>query len=123
MTRSLQFGDLVTASFPQQNPQGREQEGYRPSIVVGFPNRLGNPRFELIVVIPLTTDKGQTWVTNSPDLYPKFAAGIGGLSSPSIALLDQVRVLDVSRIVAYRGSLTPEEYEPILMGLRRMISP
>ncbi|MEH2218790.1 MAG: type II toxin-antitoxin system PemK/MazF family toxin [Nostoc sp.] len=121
--RSLQFGDVVTARFPQQNPQGREQEGYRPAIVVGFPNRLGIPRFSLIVVIPMTTDRGQTWAITSPDLYPRFAAGVAGLSSPSIALLDQVRVLDVNRIVDYRGSLTPDEYEPILIGLQYMISP
>jgi len=123
MTRTLQFGDIVSARFPQQNPQGREQEGYRPAIVGGFPHRLGIPRFELIDVIPLTTDKGQTWVLASPNLYPRLAAGIGGLSSPSVALLDQLRVLDISRIVTYRGSLTPEEYEPILLGLGRMIGP
>ncbi|MBN3894818.1 MAG: type II toxin-antitoxin system PemK/MazF family toxin [Nostoc sp. NOS(2021)] len=122
-TRSLQFGDVVTARFPQQNPQGREQECYRPAIVVGFPNRLGIPRFSLIVVIPMTTDRGQMWAIASPDLYPRFAAGVGGLSSPSIALLDQVRVLDVNRLVDYRGSLTPDEYEPILIGLQRMINP
>ena len=122
-TRSLQFGDVVTARFPQQNPQGREQEGYRPAIVVGFPNRLGIPRFSLIVVIPMTTDRGQMWAIASPDLYPRFAAGVAGLSSPSIALLDQVRVLDVNRIVDYRGSLTPDEYEPVLTGLQRIISP
>jgi mRNA interferase MazF len=122
-TRSLQFGDIVTARFPQQNPQGREQEGYRPAIVVGFPNRLGRPRFSLIVVIPMTTDRGQTWAITSPDLYPRFAAGVAGLSSPSIALLDQVRVLDVNRLIDYRGSLKPEEYEPIVIGLQRIISP
>ncbi len=122
-TRSLQFGDVVTARFPQQNPQGREQEGYRPAIVVGFPSRLGIPRFKLIVVIPLTTDKGQDWANASPDLYPRFSAGIAGLKSPSIVLLDQIRVLDISRIIAYRGTLSPEQYEPILVGLRRMISP
>lgn len=121
--RSLQFGDVVTARFPQQNPQGREQEGFRPAIVVGFPNRLGIPRFSLIVVIPITTDKGQTWALASPDLYPRFAAGVAGLSSPSIVLLDQIRVIDVSRIVDYRGSLTPDEYQPILIGLQRMITP
>ncbi len=121
--RSLQFGDVVTASFPQQNPQGREQEGYRPAIVVGFPNRLGIPRFSLIVVIPITTDKGQTWALASPDLYPRFGAGVAGLSSPSIILLDQIRVIDVNRIVDYRGSLTPDEYQPILIGLQRMINP
>lgn len=69
----------------------------------------------------MTTDKGQTWAINSPYLYPYFAAGIAKLSSPSIALLDQIRVLDVNRIVDYRGSLTPEEYEPILIGLQRMM--
>ena len=31
-TRPLQIGDIVTASFPEQKPQGREQEGYRPAI-------------------------------------------------------------------------------------------
>jgi mRNA interferase MazF len=77
----------------------------------------------LIIVIPLTTDKGQTWANASPDLYPRFAAGIGGLNSPSIVLLDQVRALDINRIAAYRGSLTVEEYEPILLALGRMISP
>ncbi len=122
-TRSLQFGDIITVRFPQQNPQGREQEGYRPAIVVGFPHRLGIPRFLLIVVIPMTTDRGQTWAIDSPNLYPLFAAGVGGLRSPSIALLDQVRVLDVNRIVDFRGSLTPEEYEPVLTELQRMISP
>ncbi|MBD2243966.1 type II toxin-antitoxin system PemK/MazF family toxin [Nostoc sp. FACHB-888] len=122
-TRSLQFGDVVTARFPQQNPQGREQEGYRPAIVVGFPSRLGVSRFSLIVVIPMTTDRGQTWAIASPDLYPRFAAGVAGLRSPSIALLDQVRVLDFNRIVDYRGSLTSDEYEPILIGIQRIISP
>ena len=41
-TRSLQIGDVLTASFPEQTPQGREQEGYRPAIVVGFPNYFGS---------------------------------------------------------------------------------
>ena len=39
-TRPLKIGDVVTARFPEQNPQGREQEGYRPAIVVGLPSRL-----------------------------------------------------------------------------------
>lgn len=120
--RLLQFGDIVTVRFPQQNPQGREQEGYRPAIVVGFPTRLGVPRFQLIVVIPMTTARGQAWAIASPDLYPRFPAGIAELRSASIALLDQVRAIDVNRIVEYRGSLTVDEYAPILSGLQRMIS-
>jgi mRNA interferase MazF len=38
---TLQIGDVITAKFPNQNPSGREQEGYRPAIVVGIPSRLG----------------------------------------------------------------------------------
>lgn len=39
-TRSLKIGDVITARFPEQTSQAREQEGYRPAIVVGFPNFL-----------------------------------------------------------------------------------
>lgn len=120
--RLLQFGDVVTVRLPLQNPQGREQEGYRPAIVVGFPIRLGVPRFQLIIVIPITTDRGQAWAIASPDLYPRFPAGIAGLRSASITLLDQVRAIDVNRIVEYRGSLTVDQYAPILSGLQHMIS-
>ncbi len=52
--RPLQFGDIVTAIFPEQMPLGREQQGYRPAIVVAIPDLLDIPRFPLIVVIPLT---------------------------------------------------------------------
>ncbi|MEY2856825.1 MAG: hypothetical protein RLZZ74_1137, partial [Cyanobacteriota bacterium] len=39
----------------------------------------------------------QSWADNSPNLYPIFSAGIAGLKSPSIALLDQVRAIDGRR--------------------------
>lgn len=119
----LQIGDVVTAKFPSQNPSGREQEGYRPAIVVGIPSRLGKLRFPLVFVVPMTTDRGQEWATNSPDLYVRFSAGVAGLKSPSIALLDQVRAIDISRIVAYRGSLTPQQYIAIAETLQKIMEP
>lgn len=118
---SLKFGDIVTVNFPGANPQGREQEGLRPGIIVGFPNRLGKPRFDLIIVVPLTTDNGQAWALTSPDLYPRLAAGVARLKLPSIALLDQIRAIDANRMIGYLGSLTPEQYEPILNCLNRLI--
>ncbi|MEY3866529.1 MAG: type II toxin-antitoxin system PemK/MazF family toxin [Microcoleaceae cyanobacterium] len=120
---ALKIGDVISARFPEQNPQGCEQEGYRPAIVVGLPSQLGSLRFPVIIVVPLTTDKGQDWATESPDLYPKFPVGTAGLNHHSIALLDQIRVLDVSRIYKYRGPLTPEEYQPILQAIQKMINP
>lgn len=45
MSDLLAIGDLVIARFPKQNPQGREQEGIRPGLIVGFPQNIGVPRF------------------------------------------------------------------------------
>ena len=75
-TRPLKIGDIVTARFPEQKPQGREQEGYRPAIVVGFPNFLGTPRFPVIIVVSMTTYRNQSWADNSQELYHVFPAGI-----------------------------------------------
>ena len=119
----LQIGDVVTAKFPSQDPSGREQEGYRPAIVVGLPSRLGKLRFPLIFVVPMTTDRGQEWADINSELYVRFSAGVAGLKSPSIALLDQARAIDVSRIVAYRGSLTSQEYAAIAEALQKIIEP
>jgi mRNA interferase MazF len=119
----LQIGDVVTAKFPSQNPSGREQEGYRPAIVVGIPSRLGKLRFPLVFVAPMTTDRGQEWADSNPNLYVRFSAGVANLKSPSIALLDQVRAIDISHIVAYRGSLTPQQYEAIAESLQKIMEP
>jgi mRNA interferase MazF len=119
----LQIGDVITAKFPSQNPSGREQEGFRPAIVVGIPSRLGKLRFPLVFVVPMTTDRGQEWADINPNLYVRFSAGVANLKSPSIALLDQVRAIDVSRIVAYRGSLTPQQYGAIAESLQKIMEP
>lgn len=117
----LQIGDVVTAKFPSQIPRGREQEGIRPAIVVGLPSRLGHLRFPVVFVVPMTTDRRQDWVGNSPNLYVRFNAGVAGLKSSSIALLDQMRAIDVSRILTYRGSLTSEEYAAIAEAIQQII--
>ena len=120
--RVLRYGDVVTVAFPKQSPQGREQEGYRPAIIVGVPERLGIPRFRLVVVVPMTTDKGMPWATNAPALYPRFSEGTVGLPSASITLLDQVRAIDVSRIIKYRGTLTPDQYAVVEDGLFQLLN-
>jgi len=52
------YGDVVTVAFPEQIPQVREPEGYRPAIIVGMPEELGISRFRLVIVVPITTDRG-----------------------------------------------------------------
>jgi mRNA interferase MazF len=121
-TEVLSVGDVIVAALPEQVPPGREQKGYRPVIVVGVPEALGTPRYPMLLVIPLTTNRGQSWAMDCPALYPVLAVGEGALPTSSIALLDQVRSLDKSRVKRYIGTLTPQQYQPILNGLSKMMN-
>ncbi|MDP8940342.1 MAG: type II toxin-antitoxin system PemK/MazF family toxin [Actinomycetota bacterium] len=89
-------------------------------MVVGLPELAGTPRFGVLIVAPMTTDRGQEWAKRSPNLYPRYPEGTANLRSPSVCLLDQVRALDVSRVRNYRGTLSVEEYEPIRNGLAKV---
>ena len=114
----LKTRDMVIVDFPSQVPQGHEQEGRRPALIIGIPKNL---RFGAVVIVPLTRDTGQTWATKNPNLYPKLPSGTGGLPQASIVMLDQIRCLDLKRVGRQVGQLTPEEYAPILEGLQSML--
>lgn len=115
----LQVKAVVIVDFPVQTPSGREQQGKRPAIVVALPNITGATRYPIAVVVPLTTQQGN-WAAQNPILYPLLQAGMGNLVYDSIVLLDQIRALDIQRILGYRGNLTPQEYQPIEDGLKAM---
>lgn len=117
----LQPGDVVIALFPEHLPPGHEQQGVRPAVVVGFPEKIGTPRFPVVLVTPLTTYRGQTWAARSPHLYPSIQAGTAGLPMDSLVLLDQVRTLDQHRIRERLGTLPAELYQPIREALREML--
>lgn len=121
MTRRLNHGDIVVARFPEHVPPGHEQHGARPGIVTGLPEILGRPRFPVILLTPLTTDRGQIWVLQSPRLYPRLPAGTGGLPNDSIVLLDQTRAIGLERVVGYMGSLSKEMYQTIQDRLIQLI--
>ena len=106
--RPIRTGDVILVTFPHSVPYGHEQEGKRPAIVVGLPQRLGTPRFPMFLVVPLTTYIGE-WTTKNPELYPLIRAGVAGLSRDSVALLDQLRGIDQSRIDRYIGNLNRDD--------------
>lgn len=117
----IQVGDVIKVSLPQQNSQGIEQEGFRRAVVVGLPSTLGSLRFPILVVVPFTSNKsGYDWARANPSAYPLYPAGTAGLKEDSIALVDQVRALDPSRIGRRVGSLTSEQFAPIDSALRRL---
>lgn len=109
----------MVAKFPQASPTGQEQTGERPAVVVGVPDFIEQPRFPGLILVPFTS-KIQHYTNRSRVLYPLYLAGTGGLTKDSIALLDQVRFLDASRLTGYLGHLTDTEYEPVKAGLHKM---
>jgi mRNA interferase MazF len=121
--KPLRVGDVVTARFPESRPTGHEQDGIRPAVIVGLPERIGIPRFRTILLAPMTTARQQLWATQSPDLYPFLTAGTAGLPSDSLVLLDQIRALDFSRLMRRVGSLSRAEFAIIHHGFERMTRP
>lgn len=116
--RSTRPGDILVAALPEQRPPGREQEGKRPVVLVGVPE--GRTRYPIVLVVPLTSQLG-TWVQENPDLYPVLPAGSGGLRQASVALLDQLRCVDARRIERFLGSLSAEQFAPLVAGLRLLL--
>ena len=114
----LKCGDVVFVYLPSHSPKGHEQEGRRPAVIVGVP--LGNVRYPVAVVVPLTTQLGN-WVKKHPALYPIIQAGTAGLPQKSVALCDQIRAVDIQRIIGYLGSLSIDEYLPIVDGVKRVL--
>ena len=117
----LQVRAVVLVNFPAQIPPGREQENTRPAVIVALPNVTGITRFSLVIVVPLTTQQGD-WATRNSTLYPQLQAGMGNIRYDSTVLLDQIRAVDIKRVLGYRGDLTAEEYQPIANGLKLMFS-
>jgi mRNA interferase MazF len=113
--------DILLVDFPPQTPALHEQQVTRPAVVVGRPSNTGTMRFELVIVVPITRQSGD-WTAQNPILYPSLQAGVGNLTAESIVLLDQVRAVDIRRVLRYLGSLTPEEYQPIADGLKAMFN-
>ena len=90
---------------------GHEQGGVRPCIVVSDPDVIGDQRFPLVCVVPVTGTPGEGL------LYPPLAAGRSGLSKKSFALLDHLRSVDKRRVRSVYGELAPEEIDAIDAGL------
>lgn len=70
-------------------------------------------RYPVAVVVPLTTQFGD-WTRKNPALYPIIQAGTAGLPQKSVVLCDQIRAVDIQRVIGYLGSLSIAEYLPII---------
>ena len=104
-------GDVYDARL---NPtEGSEQRGTRPVVIVS--RNAINDNSPVIVIVPLTD------AANTKRPYPNnvhIPADEGGLSMDSIALVGQVRAVDVSRLLRRRGTLSAGTMRAIDRALR-----
>lgn len=114
----LEPADVVLVKLPSHKPKGHEQESLRPAVVVGIPT--GELRYPVVLIVPLTTRIG-SWSQNNPAVYPRLEPGAGNLSRSSVALLDQIRGLDLQRLSEYLGTLSKDDYAPIKDGLAGIV--
>ncbi|HEX7997505.1 MAG TPA: type II toxin-antitoxin system PemK/MazF family toxin [Pyrinomonadaceae bacterium] len=84
------------------NPiRGSEQAGTRPVLI--FQNNLISKYTTTVIAIPVTTNLRRASLPSCVQL----SKGEGGLTSESVALCHQLRVLDKTRLVKKLGAVGP----------------
>lgn len=95
--------------------RGSEQSGVRPVLVVQTDR--ANASSPHTVIVPFTTRIRQR-------LLPSHAfvpAGDGGLTQDSVALCEQIRAVDVGRLLSRLGQLTVERMSAVDAALRAIL--
>lgn len=90
---------------------GHEQRGMRPCVTVSDPDVIGDQRFPLICVVPVTGTAGEG------ALYPSLLPGVSGLKKRSYVLIDHLRSIDKRRIRRVYGGVSAEELNSIDEGI------
>lgn len=106
---TLNRGTVVLANLDPT--VGHEQRGVRPCIVVSDPDVIGNQRFPLVAVVPVTGTPAEG------NLYPPLAPGLSGIGKPSFALIDHLRSIDKRRVRRVFGNLPANEMIALDEGL------
>ncbi|MGA7931820.1 MAG: type II toxin-antitoxin system PemK/MazF family toxin [Candidatus Sulfotelmatobacter sp.] len=94
-------GDVFSARLDPT--EGSEPAGTRPVVVISRDSI--NANSPVVVVVPVTD------AANVKRLYPSHAQlpkGSGGLRMDSVARVEQIRAIQVSRFVGYYGRLDRE---------------
>lgn len=113
-------GSVFYMDLGKNLPPGHEQTGKRPCLIASIPSDHGKSRYNLFIVIPFTSFKDQSWAKQSPNLYPIIKAKEDELEHDSVALLDQIRTVDFSRIKQYVGRLNQTDFQDIMNKLKAL---
>ena len=83
-------GSIVVVELPPTLTH--EQAGRRPCVVVSSEASVMNARYDILVIVPLTSTR------LNGRLYPVIKKGDVALKNDSVALVDQLRSIDKSRV-------------------------
>lgn len=106
--REIKRGDIYKADLSPV--VGSEQGGIRPVVIVQ--NDMGNRYSPTIIVVPITTR------LNKKNLPTHTKINNSSLLKESIALMEQIRTIDKSRLLEFIGVLNESEMNRITEALR-----
>mgnify|MGYP003414054349 FL=1 len=106
--REIKRGDIYKADLSPV--VGSEQGGIRPVVIVQ--NNMGNRYSPTIIVVPITTR------LNKRNLPTHTKINNSSLLKESIALMEQIRTIDKSRLIEFIGVLNESEMNRITEALR-----
>ena len=105
---TISKGDIYYASLDPI--VGSEQNGTRPVVIIQ--NDIGNKYSPTVLVAPLTSR-----FKSKPHLPTHVLVKSEHIKHNSIVLLEQIRVLDKSRLISYVDTLTKEEIKKLDIGI------
>ena len=108
MDRKIKRGDLVYVNFDPII--GSEQGGPRPAVVIQ--NDIGNRHAPTVIIAPITSKTKKSNLPTHVKLTSKY------LERNSVALLEQIKTIDKTRIEDYIGTLADEEMKMIDKALK-----
>ena len=106
--REIKRGDIYKADLSPV--VGSEQGGIRPVVIVQ--NDMGTRYSPTIIVVPITTR------LNKKNLPTHTKINNSSLLKESIALMEQIRTIDKSRLIEFIGVLNESEMNRITEALR-----
>lgn len=106
----MKRGDVYMAGLDPVT--GSEQGGFRPVVIVQ--NDRGNLHAPTVIAVPITAS------TRKPALptHAPIPAGEAGLWRDSIALCEQVRTLEKTRLARHVGTLSSERLREVERALQ-----
>lgn len=102
MNGKILRGDIYIANLGMAI--GSEQGGIRPVIIIQ--NNIGNHFSPTTIVAPITTKLNKSSLSTHVKISKE-----DGLDTLSIAMLEQIRIIDKNRLIEKRGCISHEEMQ------------